>query len=113
MELKTAIEALSALAHDTRLNVFRLLVRAGQDGLSAGDIAASLGVPAPTLSFHLAQLDRAGLVASRRDGRSIIYRVRFDAVTRLLEFLMEDCCQGRATPNAAHSQTASTTDCNC
>lgn len=97
MKLYAAVDALAALAHETRLQVFRLLVRAGQEGVPAGDIAAALAVPSPTLSFHLAQLDRARLVASRREGRSIIYTVRFDAIGKLLTFLMEDCCQGRVT----------------
>lgn len=96
MEIKDAVDALSALAHETRLTVFRVLVRAGHEGLPAGEIAALLGVPNPTLSFHLNHLSQAGLLKTRRVGRSILYSVSFDGVRDLLEFLMEDCCQGRA-----------------
>lgn len=95
MEIKNAIEALQSLAQETRLSVFRLLVRAGYEGMTAGDIAAALDVPAPTLSFHLKQLGGAGLVTCRRDGRSLWYSVSFDRVRELLAYLMEDCCQGR------------------
>lgn len=95
METKTAIESLSALAQETRLEVFRLLVREGPDGLPAGAIAERLGVPAPTLSFHLAQLVRAGLALARRDGRSIGYAADYGGMNALLTYLTEDCCQGR------------------
>ena len=95
MKLKTAIDALSALAQETRLAIFRLLVRQGPDGLPAGAIGERLEIPAPTLSFHLAQLSRAGLVTSRRDGRSMIYAARFDTMNDLLAYLTENCCQGR------------------
>ena len=94
MEIKTAVAALAALAQDTRLAVFRLLVWAGPDGLPAGAIAGALAVPAATMSFHLAHLARAGLVASRRDGRSILYAANYDGMRGLLDFLTEDCCQG-------------------
>lgn len=96
METQEATVALAALAHGTRLRVFRLLVRAGYDGMPAGEIAAALEIPNPTLSFHLNQLSQAGLIASRRAGRSIIYSVSFEDVRALLAFLMEDCCQGKA-----------------
>ena len=95
MEAKTAIEALAALAQETRLAVFRLLVREGPDGLPAGAIAEQHQIPAPTLSFHLSQLNAAGLVISRRDGRSIVYAVNFAGMRDLLAFLVEDCCAGR------------------
>jgi len=94
MEIKSAVENLQSLAQETRLRVFRLLVRAGPNGLAAGDVAARLGVPAATMSFHLAHLARAGLIAAARDGRSIHYSANFAAMRRLLDFLMEDCCQG-------------------
>jgi ArsR family transcriptional regulator, arsenate/arsenite/antimonite-responsive transcriptional repressor len=95
MEIKQAIEALGALAQETRLSVFRLLVTAGPEGLPAGDIAERLGAPASTLSFHLAYLARAGLILSRRESRSIIYSANFQGMRGLADFLMEDCCQGR------------------
>jgi len=95
MEIKETLAALSALAHEQRLATFRLLVRAGPDGLPAGDIAAAVGTPASTMSAHLAQLERAGLLTARRDSRHIIYAAHFDGIRGLLAFLMEDCCQGR------------------
>jgi ArsR family transcriptional regulator, arsenate/arsenite/antimonite-responsive transcriptional repressor len=90
-----AIAALSALAQETRLTVFRLLVKAGPEGMTAGEIADALKVPASTMSHHLGQLERAGLAASRRDGRTIFYAADYEGARRLLAFLMEDCCQGR------------------
>lgn len=96
MNLAAAIEALSALAQETRLAIFRLLVAAGEDGLNAGAIAETLGVAAPTLSFHIAQLARAGLVAARQDGRFIYYSANFTAMDELLAYLTENCCQGKA-----------------
>lgn len=95
MKANDAIDALAALAQETRLVVFRLLVRQGPDGLAAGAIADTLGIPAPTLSFHLGQLSAAGLVDSRRVGRSIIYAANYGGMRDLLAFLIEDCCQGR------------------
>ena len=95
METQTAVGALSALAHPGRLEVFRLLVQAGTDGMAAGDIARATGSLANTLSTNLNILAGAGLVASRRDGRSIIYTAGYDQMRELLGFLMEDCCAGR------------------
>jgi ArsR family transcriptional regulator, arsenate/arsenite/antimonite-responsive transcriptional repressor len=95
MESKDAVAALSALAQDTRLALFRVLVEAGPDGLPAGQLAERLRVPAATLSFHLAQLSHAGLVQATRDGRSIIYAADFAAMTTLVGFLTDQCCQGR------------------
>ena len=94
METKPAVSALSALAHEGRLGVFRLLVQAGPDGLPAGEIARRLGILPNTLSASLNILSQAGLVASRRDGRSIIYTAEYAAMRELLAFLMEDCCAG-------------------
>jgi ArsR family transcriptional regulator len=94
MESTAAIAALSALAHATRLDVFRMLVRAGTGGIAAGDVAGRLGVPAPTLSFHLATLSAAGLVRARRDGRSILYSADFSRLREVLDYLIEDCCRG-------------------
>lgn len=91
-----AIKRLSALAQDSRLAVFRLLVKAGPEGKAAGDIARALEIPANTLSAQLLLLANAGLVRARRDGRSIIYTVNFDAMRDLLVYLTEDCCGGRA-----------------
>lgn len=95
METKAAVNALSSLAQETRLAIFRLLVKVGHEGLPAGEIAKALDVPAPTLSFHLNHLTQAGLLESDRRGRSIVYTVRFDGVRTLFQYLMEDCCQGR------------------
>ena len=94
MELDTAVTALSALAHESRLSAFRMLVQAGPEGRAAGEIARRLGVPPNTLSSNLTILSHAGLVDSRRDGRSIIYTARFAEMTELLQFLMQDCCGG-------------------
>lgn len=95
MEKDTAVGALGALAHDGRLDVFRLLVRAGPEGMAAGEIARATGAVLSTLSANLAVLTRAGLIASRRDGRSIIYTADYDQMRGLLGFLMEDCCGGK------------------
>ena len=89
-----AVDALGALAHETRLGVFRMLVMAGHDGMIAGAIATSQGVPPSTMSHHLATLERAGLVQSERESRLIHYRADFTGMRRLLTFLMQDCCQG-------------------
>jgi DNA-binding transcriptional ArsR family regulator len=96
METTSAVTALSALAHEGRLEVFRLLVRAGEEGLAAGEIARATGVLPNTLSSNLNILSGAGLVASRREGRSIIYTAAYGQMRDLLAFLMEDCCAGKA-----------------
>ena len=109
METTTATAALSALAHPGRLEVFRLLVRAGPPGLAAGDIARATGSLANTLSANLNVLAGAGLVSSRRDGRSIIYSAAYERMRALLAFLMEDCCGGNAeicAPLAAIAERA-------
>ena len=95
MKLNEAANALSALAQPNRLEVFRLLVRCGEQGICAGDISTQLSIPKPTLSFHLKELVQAGLIASQRDGRSIIYRLNVTGMKDLMTFLTEDCCQGR------------------
>ena|ERR1700733_11607019 len=95
MELSDAIRRLSALAQESRLEVFRLLVKAGPEGRAAGDIARRLGIAANTLSAQLLILSNAGLVRARRDGRSIIYAINYEAMSALLVYLTEDCCGGR------------------
>jgi ArsR family transcriptional regulator len=94
MEKQDALSALAALAHETRLDVFRLLVEAGPEGLPAGTIASTLDVPAPTLSFHLKELRSAGLVSSERDGRSLVYAPDFGAMAALVGYLTQNCCSG-------------------
>jgi ArsR family transcriptional regulator, arsenate/arsenite/antimonite-responsive transcriptional repressor len=96
-KLVKAVEALSALAHEGRLSVFRLLVRAGPDGVAAGDIARKLDILPNTLSASLTVLANAGLVQSRREGRSIVYTADYERMSGLLGFLMEDCCNGDAS----------------
>jgi ArsR family transcriptional regulator len=94
METKSAVAALAALAQETRLSIFRLLVQAGQEGLAAGRIGDELDVPAATLSFHLKELSHAGLVTSRQEGRFVYYAVNFGNMTALMSFLTQNCCQG-------------------
>ena len=94
MKLPDAVDALSALAHEGRLSIFRLLVRAGDEGMAAGDIARKLGILPNTLSASLTVLTHAGLVSSQRDGRSIIYAADYTQMTKLLGYLVEDCCNG-------------------
>lgn len=88
-----AVRALGALAHESRLAVFRLLVRQGPAGLPAGEVGEAVGLPPATLSFHLSQLDRAGLVRARREGRRVVYSADYEAMEGLLTFLTEKCCQ--------------------
>jgi ArsR family transcriptional regulator len=95
MESNTVIKRLSALAQESRLAVFRLLIKAGRDGVPAGDIARTLEITPNTLSAQLTVLANADLVTSRRAGRSIIYAANYDGMSELLLYLMEDCCQGR------------------
>ena len=94
MDGATAITALGALAQEHRLKLFRLLVQAGGNGMPAGAIAEALEVPNSSLSFHLAQLARAGLVRQRREHRSLIYSADYAAMNRLIGYLMENCCAG-------------------
>jgi ArsR family transcriptional regulator len=89
-----AVSALASLAQDHRLALFRLLVQAGPDGMAAGALAEALGIPNSSLSFHLAHLNRAGLIEQRRQGRSLIYTANYDAMHALVGFLTENCCGG-------------------
>jgi len=95
MDISATVKALGALAQESRLNAFRLLVHSGADGLPAGEIARRLDIPHNTLSSHLAILSNADLVVSHRESRSIIYQVNFAGTRELLAFLMQDCCQGQ------------------
>jgi DNA-binding transcriptional ArsR family regulator len=109
METKSAVANLAALAHEGRLSAFRLLVQAGAGGLAAGEIARRLEVLPNTLSASLNILSHAGLIASRREGRSIIYTANYDAMRELLAFLMEDCCAG--TPEICAPLAAIASQC--
>ncbi len=93
MEVNQAVAALGALAQESRLAVFRLLVGRGPGGAAAGEVAEELGIPPATLSFHLAQLGHAGLVRSRREGRRIIYSADYGGMGALMAFLTDKCCQ--------------------
>jgi len=95
MKLNDAAKVLGSLAQPARLKVFRLLVKSGPEGLCAGDLSRKLGVPKPTMSFHLKELSQAGLISSEREGRSITYSIRKQGIQQLMTFLTEDCCQGR------------------
>ena len=96
MEKSAALIALSALAQETRLEIFRLLVRTGPDGLPAGQIGAQLGLPSATLAFHLKELKTAGLATCTRHGRSLIYAADYGVMNGLLGYLTENCCGGPA-----------------
>jgi ArsR family transcriptional regulator, arsenate/arsenite/antimonite-responsive transcriptional repressor len=104
MEKNNVVAALAALAQDNRLDVFRLLVQAGPEGMTAGAVATALDLAPNTLTFHFDRLRHAGLVTVRRDGRSMIYAARFDTMNELLGFLTENCCGGepeKCAPAAA------------
>lgn len=109
MKAAAAIDTLGALAQENRLALFRLLVRAGDKGMAAGAIADALGVPNSSLSFHLAQLRKAGLILQERQHRSLIYRADYKAMNALVDYLMENCCAGaQCGPKAACETTAET-----
>lgn len=95
MDKHDALAALAALAHENRLDIFRLLIEAGAEGRAAGEIGAALGLPPATLSFHLNQLRQAGLVDVHRAGRSLIYVASFASMAALIAYLTENCCGGR------------------
>lgn len=106
MEIRVASQSLAALAQETRLAIFRLLVEAGPEGMNAGAIAEALDLPPATLSFHVAQLARAGLAVSRQEGRFIYYSANFEAMDGLIAFLTDNCCQGgQCLPRTAAAST--------
>jgi DNA-binding transcriptional ArsR family regulator len=108
MEKHDAVTALAALAQDNRLDVFRLLVQAGPDGMAAGEVAKALQLAPNTLTFHFDRLRQAGLVAVKREGRSMIYAARYEAMNGLLSFLSDNCCAGVPKPNVGtKSKTSS------
>jgi ArsR family transcriptional regulator, arsenate/arsenite/antimonite-responsive transcriptional repressor len=107
MDESQALLAFAALAGEPRLRIVRRLVRAGPKGMAAGDIAAAMGVSASNMSFHLKELERAGMVVSRREARSIIYAADYGTLRGLIEFLMKDCCAGRPEVLPAASGTHS------
>lgn len=111
METKNAVAALSALAHEGRLNIFRSLVQAGPEGLAAGVLGAQVEMAGSTLSNNLTILTNAGLTSSRRDGRSIIYTADYGCMTGLLAFLMEDCCRRSASVCAPLADIVSQAAC--
>ncbi|MEW6132139.1 MAG: metalloregulator ArsR/SmtB family transcription factor [Pseudomonadota bacterium] len=94
MEIYEAVKALSSLAHETRLGIFRLLVQAGTSGLSVGEINNAMQIAAPTLSFHLKELANAGLVSNRHEGRFVYYQANYTVMNDLLAYLTANCCQG-------------------
>jgi DNA-binding transcriptional ArsR family regulator len=110
MDENQALTGFAALSQETRLRVLRHLVRAGRDGLAAGAIAVAMDVSPSNLSFHLKELERAGLIAQRRAARSIIYAANYDTLGGLIRFLVEDCCNGH--PEICAPAIASVTCCN-
>jgi DNA-binding transcriptional ArsR family regulator len=106
METLQAVDALAALAQKSRLEIYRLLVQAGPDGLPAGTVGEKLGVPPATLSFHLAQIVRAGLARSRQEGRFVIYSADYDRMDGLVGFLTRNCCGGASCAPAGKKRRA-------
>ena len=96
MEIKHAIRSLGALAHNSRLEIFRLLVQKGSAGMAASAIAEKLGLPNATLSFHIKGLTHAGLVSARQEGRFIYYAADYSAIDGLMSYLMKNCCGGQS-----------------
>ena len=112
MNRRQALSSFAALSQDTRLSIVRLLVKAGPEGLAAGDVADEVGVSASNLSFHLKELQNAGLIAAKREARSIIYSADYEGLRELIGFLMKDCCGGRpeiCAPIAADAACCSPT----
>jgi ArsR family transcriptional regulator, arsenate/arsenite/antimonite-responsive transcriptional repressor len=106
MDMKQAVVALAALAQETRLSIFRLLIEAGREGIAAGSIAEQLGIPGATLSFHLKELNRAGLVSARQESRFIYYAADFERMAALMAFLTQNCCRGMPQECVALVETA-------
>ena len=111
MHFAIVIDALGALAQEHRLALFRLLVQAGEDGMSAGSLAEALSVPNSSLSFHLAHLNRARLIEQRREGRSLIYTASYAAMNELVGYLMENCCGGADCSPAMAAAPARSANC--
>ncbi|MHB1428372.1 MAG: ArsR/SmtB family transcription factor [Rhodocyclaceae bacterium] len=109
MKTTDAVTALAALAQETRLALFRLLVETGPAGLAAGEIGAQLGIPANTLSFHLKTLTQAGLLAARQEGRFIYYAAHYAAMDELIAFLTRNCCNGASVENCLPKTAVSST----
>ena len=109
MKSEIAVEVLAALAQDSRLAIFRLLLQHAPGGLSAGAIAEQLAMPNPTLSFHLKELSRAGLLRARQEGRFIFYAPEIDRMNELVAFLTENCCGGQACDVTVRGPTCDTT----
>ncbi|HEU4627604.1 MAG TPA: metalloregulator ArsR/SmtB family transcription factor [Steroidobacteraceae bacterium] len=108
MKAADAVAALAALAHEYRLRIFRMLVEAGSEGLNAGTIAGRLKLPPSSLTFHLQQLHRAGLITQERNSRQLIYAADFDAMNGLVSYLTENCCGGASSCSAACAPEAAT-----
>lgn len=105
MDERQALASFSALSQETRLGIVRTLVVAGPEGLAAGSIAERMGVSPSNLSFHLKELDHAGLISQRRESRSIVYTASYNALAELVKFLMEDCCSGHPVIRASVEQS--------
>ena len=108
MKTKDAVAALGALAQESRLGIYRLLVQAGPEGMAAGTIAGRLGLPPATLSFHLKELSRAGMAIPRQEGRFVIYTANFGNALKLVNFLTENCCGGQSCLPECASSAATT-----
>lgn len=110
MELKFAVKALAAIAHESRLEAYRTLVQAGPAGLPAGQLAEMMGIAPSSLSFHLKELVNADLLSSRQEGRFVFYSVQYDSMTNLLAYLTENCCGGNPCTSVRNDACADTQD---
>ncbi len=111
MEIKSIVSALAALAQESRLTIFRLLVQAGPAGLPAGKISEATGIAPSSLSFHLKEMSHADMVTSRQEGRFVIYTANFQTMNTLIAFLTENCCQGMPCMPEGLACTAGKTEC--